>query len=233
MTTVRNTRSRWEYPLRAVNPAPRLPNRHGACLRATTHRQAKDAKLNTPFEQRSRSTDSPQESGFAFFFEEIEASYSCPPWPDWRHDGSCSVRIGVGTGRSGRGIDFVIPGGRSHVDAIECRWAPAQFAPVALTAFHSYYPRGTNVLVNLDLDLAMWVDQLQQTESLLAAAFYAERHPHSLNVSDAGSDLRVQIQTDPRYAAFVDRATPRDLLWIRLPVAWEGGRKGDVGSKAH
>ncbi len=74
-------------------------------------------------------------------------------------------------------------------------------------------------VVSLDLDLAIAVDQLQPAGALLAAAFHVERHPHSLNVSDPGSDLRVQIQTDPRYAAFVDRAAPRELLGIRLPVA--------------
>ena len=31
--------------------------------------------------------------------------------------------------------------------------------------------------------------------------------------------LRAQIQTDPRYFAFVDRAAPRDILGVRLPVA--------------
>jgi hypothetical protein len=34
-----------------------------------------------------------------------------------------------------------------------------------------------------------------------------------------GSDLRVQIQTDPRYAAFVDRAVTREVLGVRLSVA--------------
>ncbi len=43
--------------------------------------------------------------------------------------------------------------------------------------------------------------------------------PHSLNVSAPDSDLRVQIQTDPRYAPFVDRATPQTILGHRLPVA--------------
>ncbi|HWU38968.1 MAG TPA: nucleotidyl transferase AbiEii/AbiGii toxin family protein, partial [Candidatus Acidoferrum sp.] len=32
-------------------------------------------------------------------------------------------------------------------------------------------------------------------------------------------DLRVQIQTDPRYASFVNRAMTRDLLGLVLPVA--------------
>jgi hypothetical protein len=40
-----------------------------------------------------------------------------------------------------------------------------------------------------------------------------------LNVSAAGSDLRVQIQTDPRYFQFPQRAGVRDVLGVRLPVA--------------
>ena len=41
----------------------------------------------------------------------------------------------------------------------------------------------------------------------------------SLNVSMAGSDLRVQIQTDSRYAAFPERASPGQVLGISFPVA--------------
>ncbi|MEK7204161.1 MAG: hypothetical protein AAB254_01520 [candidate division NC10 bacterium] len=74
-------------------------------------------------------------------------------------------------------------------------------------------------VVSLDLDLAIAVEQLSQVETLLYQAFRVERFPHSLNVSAPGSDLRVQIQTDPRYAAFVDHAASRDLLGLRLPVA--------------
>ena len=74
-------------------------------------------------------------------------------------------------------------------------------------------------VVSLDLDIAIALDQIPQVETLLAQHFRVERFAHSLNVSDPGSDLRVQIQTDPRYAAFVDRATPRVVLGITLPVA--------------
>ena len=45
------------------------------------------------------------------------------------------------------------------------------------------------------------------------------RFPHSVNVSLADSDLRVQLQTDPRYAPFVERASSRDVLGLSLPVA--------------
>ena len=46
-----------------------------------------------------------------------------------------------------------------------------------------------------------------------------ERFPHGVNVSMPGSDLRVQLQTEPRYGAFVGSASQRDVLGLRLPVA--------------
>jgi hypothetical protein len=63
------------------------------------------------------------------------------------------------------------------------------------------------------------VDQLPRLEGLLRERFQVEVFPHSLNVSGPGSDLRVQVQTDPRYAAFVDRAVEREVLGVRMPVA--------------
>ena len=74
-------------------------------------------------------------------------------------------------------------------------------------------------LVSLDLDLAVALDQLPQAEALLRQAFSVEQFSHHLNVTELGSNLRVQLQTDPRYMPFVDRATPCELLGIRLPVA--------------
>ena len=38
-------------------------------------------------------------------------------------------------------------------------------------------------------------------------------------MSASGSDLRVQFQTDSRYADFVERASDREVLGITLPVA--------------
>ena len=57
-------------------------------------------------------------------------------------------------------------------------------------------------LVSLDLGLAMTLDQLKEVQALLESKFEVERFPHSLNVGMPGSALRVQIQTDERYAAF-------------------------------
>lgn len=75
-------------------------------------------------------------------------------------------------------------------------------------------------LVSLDLDLAIAMDHLPRLEALLRRQFHVEQFAQSLNVSDPGSDLRVRIQTDARYTAFVDRATIREVLGLRLPVAY-------------
>ena len=74
-------------------------------------------------------------------------------------------------------------------------------------------------LVSLDLDLVVATDQFQQVETLLAQQFTVKQFPHSLDVSLAGSDLRVQIQTDPRYASFPKRASTGLVLGVPLPVA--------------
>ena len=74
-------------------------------------------------------------------------------------------------------------------------------------------------LVSLDLDVVIAADQLKETESLLAQEFEVKSFPHSLNVSAVGSDLRVQIQTDPRYTDFLKRATMREVLGKVMQVA--------------
>lgn len=74
-------------------------------------------------------------------------------------------------------------------------------------------------LVSLDLDLVVAVDQLDSVAAALPRTFQVERFPHTLNVGLADSQLRVQIQTDPRYFAFVDRAVSREVLGLTLPVA--------------
>jgi hypothetical protein len=74
-------------------------------------------------------------------------------------------------------------------------------------------------LVSLDLDVVVAPDQLPQVEALLRDRFEVERFPHSLNVAERDSALRVQVQTDPRYGDFVARSTLRDVLGVSMPVA--------------
>ena len=74
-------------------------------------------------------------------------------------------------------------------------------------------------LVSLDLDLAVAIEDISRLASLLTGDFRVEQFPHSLNVSLPGSDLRVQFQTDRRYARFLERSSPREILGRLLPVA--------------
>lgn len=74
-------------------------------------------------------------------------------------------------------------------------------------------------LVSLDLNVVIATDQLEIVKRLLTEAFKVEAYPHSLNVSATGSSLRIQIQTDPRYAAYVERAQVREVLGKSLRVA--------------
>jgi len=74
-------------------------------------------------------------------------------------------------------------------------------------------------LVSLDLDLAVATADLPRLERVLDDRFKVERHPHSLNVSQTGSGLRVQIQTDARYSGFVERSAIRQVLGTPMPVA--------------
>lgn len=74
-------------------------------------------------------------------------------------------------------------------------------------------------VVSLDLDVVIAADRIDDAERLLRDEFALERFPHSLNVSDAASDLRIQIQLDPRYSRFVERAGMRHVLGLSVPVA--------------
>ena len=74
-------------------------------------------------------------------------------------------------------------------------------------------------LVSLDLDLVVAAHQIHQVTSILEKGFILKHFPHSLNISRYGSDLRVQIQTNPRYSDFIERAVLKPVLGLELPVA--------------
>ena len=46
-----------------------------------------------------------------------------------------------------------------------------------------------------------------------------EQFEHSVNISSSQSDLRIQLQTDPRYQEFIPRAELRDVLGYQMYVA--------------
>ena len=74
-------------------------------------------------------------------------------------------------------------------------------------------------VVSLDLDVVVDPTRIDAVETALAQRYAVRRFGHTINVSAPDSDIRVQIQTDPRYLAFLPHATAREVLGIMLPVA--------------
>jgi hypothetical protein len=63
------------------------------------------------------------------------------------------------------------------------------------------------------------VDQIDRIEALFASRIIVKRFQHSLNITIPDSDVRVQIQTDQRYASFLEHSSVRSVLGMELPVA--------------
>ena len=74
-------------------------------------------------------------------------------------------------------------------------------------------------VVSLDLDVVVGADRLQDLRNALSAEFKARKFANRLNISCPGSDLRIQVQTDPRYQAFLTKARTKDVLGYKMPVA--------------
>lgn len=74
-------------------------------------------------------------------------------------------------------------------------------------------------VVSLDLDLALAAGEVERVVALFGGSIRVERFEHSVNLSSPGSDLRIQLQVDPRYQDFPARAEIREVLGHRLPVA--------------
>jgi len=75
-------------------------------------------------------------------------------------------------------------------------------------------------VVSLDLDLVVSADRLPELQLVIESkGMKIEEFEHSINFKTAGSDLRIQIQTDLRYQAFIARAGHRNLLGYEMSVA--------------
>jgi hypothetical protein len=74
-------------------------------------------------------------------------------------------------------------------------------------------------LLTQDLDIVVATDQMEEVRRFLGERYRVTEFPHSVNVQDPHSGLQVQLQRDSRYAPFVVRATVREVLGLKLPVA--------------
>jgi len=75
-------------------------------------------------------------------------------------------------------------------------------------------------VVSLDVDVVIAGEHLEAV-SLAAKArgLKVEPFERSVNMSSPDSDLRIQLQTDPRYQDFISRAELKDVLGYRMRVA--------------
>lgn len=77
----------------------------------------------------------------------------------------------------------------------------------------------TEPVVSLDLDIVIAATDTETLCKAVAQHFKVERFPHSIYLNSSESDLRIQLQTDPRYQTFIPNAKSRDVLGYQLKVA--------------
>lgn len=74
-------------------------------------------------------------------------------------------------------------------------------------------------VVSLDLDVVVTATDIEEVCAAVEKHFKIERFTHSVNLSSSESDLRIQLQTDPRYQEFIRNATIRNVLGYEMKVA--------------
>lgn len=75
-------------------------------------------------------------------------------------------------------------------------------------------------MVSLDLGIVIVTNKIQALcEAANSNGIKIEWFEHSINLSVPGSDLRIQIKTDPRYQEFIPRAVQRNVLGYTMAVA--------------
>lgn len=75
-------------------------------------------------------------------------------------------------------------------------------------------------VVSLDLDVVVVSNRIDEVcDAARSKGLKIEKFEHSIHFSLPGSDLRIQLQTDPRYQAFLGRAVQRRVLGYEMFVA--------------
>jgi hypothetical protein len=75
-------------------------------------------------------------------------------------------------------------------------------------------------VVSLDLDIVVATPAVGALcRAAEGAGLAVEKFTHSVNMSARGSDLRIQVQTDSRYQAFIQRARMKTVLGYAMRVA--------------
>lgn len=95
------------------------------------------------------------------------------------------------------------------------RKAGASYCVIGGLAVNAY----AEPVVSLDLDLVVVTDGMDKFIELASKKFKIERFPYSINLTAKKSDLRIQVQTDPRYQDFIEKAVKKSVLGEKMMVA--------------
>jgi len=75
-------------------------------------------------------------------------------------------------------------------------------------------------VVSLDLDIVVAVEDVGAIcKEVKERGLKVEEFEHSVNITSENSDLRIQLQADPRYQKFISSAENRNVLGYRMKVA--------------
>jgi hypothetical protein len=75
-------------------------------------------------------------------------------------------------------------------------------------------------LVSLDLDLVVIAHDVEKICRVASEkGLTIERFEYSINLGSPKSDLRIQLQTDPRFQEFISRASSRNVIGYKMNVA--------------
>jgi hypothetical protein len=75
-------------------------------------------------------------------------------------------------------------------------------------------------VVSLDLDLIVAVQDIEKVcKAAAERGLKVEQFEHNVNLTSPKSDLRIQIQRDPRYQAFIRGAQSKPVLGYQFKVA--------------
>lgn len=90
-----------------------------------------------------------------------------------------------------------------------------KFCVIGGLAVNSY----AEPVVSLDMDIVISAEQMDTLIKIFSGHFIIKKETHSINVSSKKSDLRIQLQTDPRYQKFIPNAQVKTVLGYKLPIA--------------
>ena len=75
-------------------------------------------------------------------------------------------------------------------------------------------------VVSLDLDVVVITRDIEKICGKASKkGLKIERYEHSINLSSSESDLRIQLQIDPRFQEYISKASRRNILGYTMNVA--------------